>query len=114
MRSGLPLRALCQDGEQVGHRRVPVFLNQAGDGEAPATPAGPANHDHVGRAHVGNWQPLGTKSLVPASGLWGRFYAAVSRAALDFRPDLRFAVWPSPLFFASADRVAAYSGATIG
>jgi hypothetical protein len=73
VRSGLPLRALCQDGEQVRHRRVPVFLNQAGDGEAPATPAGPANHDHVGRAHVGNWQPLGTKSFVPASGLWGRF-----------------------------------------
>ena len=45
----------------------------------------------------------------------GPFYdAAVSTAALDVRPDFRFAVWPSPLFFASADRVAAYSGATIG
>ena len=45
----------------------------------------------------------------------GPFYdAAVSTTTLDVRPDFRFAIWPSPLFFASADRVAAYSGATIG
>jgi hypothetical protein len=62
---------------------------------------------------------LGTKSFVPAKWAVGPFYdAAVSTAALDVRPDFRilpsFAIWPSPLFFASADRVAAYSGATIG
>jgi hypothetical protein len=52
---------------------------------------------------------------VPAKWAVGPFYdAAVSRTALDVCPDLRFAIWPSPLFFASADRVAAYSGATIG
>ena len=57
---------------------------------------------------------LGTESFVRAK--WaGPFYdAAVSTTALDVRPDFRFAIWPSPLFFASADRVAAYSGATIG
>jgi hypothetical protein len=45
----------------------------------------------------------------------GPFYdPAVSTTALDFHPDFRLAVWPSPLFFASADRVAAYSGATMG
>jgi hypothetical protein len=62
---------------------------------------------------------LGTKSFVPAKRAVRPFYdAAVSTAALDVRPDFRFlpsfAIWPSPLFFASADRVAAYSGATIG
>ena len=57
---------------------------------------------------------FGTESFVPAR--WaGPFYdAAVSTTALDVRIDFRFAIWPSPLFFASADRVAAYSGATIG
>lgn len=56
---------------------------------------------------------VGTENFVPAR--WaGPFYdAAVSTTALDVCPDFRF-VWPSPLFFASADRVAAYSGATIG
>jgi hypothetical protein len=41
-------------------------------------------------------------------------YDAASTTALDVRPDFRFAIWPRPLFLASADRVAAYSGATIG
>ena len=55
----------------------------------------------------------------PAKWAMGPLYdAAVSTTALDVRPDVRFlpsfAIWPSPLFFASADRVAAYSGATIG
>lgn len=58
---------------------------------------------------------LGAKSFAPAKWAVGPFYdAAVSTTALDVRPDFRFAVWPRPLFFASADRVAAYSGATIG
>ena len=58
---------------------------------------------------------FGTKSFVPAKWPVRPFYdAAVSTTALDVRPDFRFATWPSPLFFASADRVAAYSGATIG
>ena len=56
-----------------------------------------------------------TKSFVPAKWDVAPFYdAAVSTSALDVRPDFRYAVWPSPLFFASADRAAAYSGATIG
>ena len=73
-------------------------------------------HGKNGRTEpAGNWQPLWTKSFVPAKWAVGPFYdAAVSTAALDVRPDFRFAIWPSPLFFASADRVAAYSGATIG
>ena len=58
---------------------------------------------------------FGTKSFVAAKWAMGPLYdAAVSTTALDVRPDFRFVVWPSPLFFASADRVAAYSGATIG
>ena len=68
------------------------------------------------RSEAGNY--LGTKSFVPAKRAVRPFYdAAVSTTALDVRPDFRFpsfAIWPSPIFFASADRVAAYSGATIG
>ena len=61
------------------------------------------------------YDTLGTKSFVPAKWAVGPFYdAAVSTTAWDVRPDFRFAIWPSPLFFPSADRVAVYSGATIG
>ena len=68
----------------------------------------------VGKRHGTNRElanPLGRRDSCGA----GPFYdAAVSTTALGVRPDFRFAIWPSPLFFASADRVAAYSGATIG
>lgn len=67
-----------------------------------------------GKEPTGNPQSLGDGKLRACPVGWAVYDAAVFTTALDVRPDFRFAIWPRPLFFASADRVAAYSGATIG